>query len=122
MVAICLGGITVASKMCSRLFGPSDSHSSRSSGVRPIPWLGTAVPLHRPLLEARDLDAVQHLAGAQVADLEPEQIVDVHETERLGGVDRERADDVAERADRPARPCACAVSATLRSGDFSPAR
>ena len=98
-MAICFGGITVASKTCSLLFGPSASQSSRSSGVRPMPWLGTAVPFHRSFLEAGDLDAVQHLAGLDVADLEAEQIVDVDEAERLRAVDRERPDGVAERTD-----------------------
>ena len=42
-----------------------------------------AVPLDRSLLEAGDLDPVQHLAGLDVADFEAEQVVDVDETKRL---------------------------------------
>jgi hypothetical protein len=57
------------------------------------------VALHRPLLKARDLDAMQHLPRLDVADLEAEQIVDVDEAQRLLRVHREGADGIAERAD-----------------------
>ena len=80
-----------------------------------------AVPLHRALFEPGDLDAVQHLARLHVADLESEQIVDVHEAERLGAVDRERTDQVAERADLLHDLVLCA-SAIDSSGYCSPAR
>src|SRR5262249_28085485 len=42
-----------------------------------------AVALGRSLLEALHLDAVQLPSGGDVADLETEQLVDIHETERL---------------------------------------
>ena len=58
-----------------------------------------AVPLDRALLVALDLDPVELLAGREVADLEPEQIVDVDVAERLRAVDRERTDRRRERAD-----------------------
>ena len=60
---------------------------------------GAAVPLDRALVVAGDLDAVQHLAGRDVADLEAEQAVDVDEAQRLRAVDRERPDRAAERPD-----------------------
>ena len=59
---------------------------------------GAAVPLHRPLLVALDLDAMQLLAGPDVADLESEQLVDVDVAQRLVAVHRERTDRVREGA------------------------
>ena len=57
MVATCLGGITVASKMCSLLLAPSASQSSFSSGVRPMPWLGQPCrftgPFEKPVTSTR---------------------------------------------------------------------
>ena len=64
---------------------------------------------------------MQHLAGAQVADLEAEQVVDVDEHQRAGAVHGEGPDDVAERpdgADAPLRP----ASATESVGGLEPAR
>ena len=69
-------------------------------GRQADPMAGAAVPLGRPLLKPRHLDAIQLLARLQVAHLEAEQLVDVHEAERLGAVDRERPDARGERADR----------------------
>ena len=40
MLATCFGGITVASKMWSRLLNASVTQISFSSGVIPMPWLG----------------------------------------------------------------------------------
>ena len=55
------------------------TQTSFSSGVRPMPWLGQPCRLTGPFLNPSHLDAVQLLAGLQVADLEAEQLVDVHE-------------------------------------------
>ena len=57
------------------------------------------MPLYWTLREFRHLDAMQHLAGVQVADLEAEQLIYVHETVPLRSIDRERPDDVGERPD-----------------------
>ena len=64
-----------------------------------MPWLGQPCRLVGPFLEARDLDAMPLRAAPQVADLEAQQVVDVHEAERLPAVDGERADARGERAD-----------------------
>src|SRR5688572_30057264 len=50
MLATCFGGITVASKTCSRWLAASQSHTSFSSGVRPTPWLGQPCRLIGPFL------------------------------------------------------------------------
>ena len=81
----------------------------------------TAVPRHRAFLESRDLDAVQLLPGPQVADLEAQQVVDVHVAARLRGVDRERPDRSRERAHGFDHVWVLG-SATNRSGECSPAR
>ena len=99
MLATCFGGITVASKMWTACCAPSHEPQLPLVGRQADAVARAAVPLDRPLLEARDLDAVQHLPGLEVADLEPEQLVDVHEAQRLRAVDGERPDHVAERAD-----------------------
>src|SRR6185295_13815606 len=59
-----------------------------------------AVALDRSFLVAGHLDAVQHLARPQVPDLEAEKLVDVYESERLGGIDGEGPDELPERSDR----------------------
>ena len=48
-----------------------------------MPWLGQPCRLTGPFLKPCDLDAVQLLAGLQVADLEAEQLVDVDVDQRL---------------------------------------
>ena len=88
----------------------------------PMPWLGQPWRLTGPLAKPVHLDAVQHLAGAQVADLESEQVVDVDEAQRLRGVDRERSDGRCRTGRRSQRPCAGRGSAIDRSGEWSPAR
>ena len=50
MLATCRGGIAVASKTCMRLFAASETQSSFSSGVRPMPWLGQPCRLIGPCL------------------------------------------------------------------------
>ena len=55
--------------------------------------------LHKATFEPCDFDAVKLLAGRQVADLEAEQSIDVHEAERAAAVDRERPDGRRERSD-----------------------
>src|ERR1700687_6366637 len=40
MLVVCFGGITVASKTYIRLLAAAESHSSVSSGVSAVPWLG----------------------------------------------------------------------------------
>ena len=64
-----------------------------------MPWLGQPCRLTVPFLKPWHLDAVQLLAGLQVADLEAEQLVDVDEAQRLRAVDGERPDRRRERAD-----------------------
>src|SRR5690242_6566641 len=58
------------------------------------------VALHRPLLKVLDLHPVQHLARAQIANFETEQVVHVDKAEGPASVDRERPDNIAEGADR----------------------
>ena len=55
--------------------------------------------LGRAFLEAGDLDAKPLPAADQVADLETEQTVDVHEAEGLAAVHGEWPDARRERAD-----------------------
>src|SRR5215831_19098457 len=59
----------------------------------------TAVAFHGAFLESGHLDALQQLAGLEITDLEPQQVVDVHVAATLGAVDRERSNDTTERAD-----------------------
>ena len=73
----------MASKRCRRLLWASVSQSSFSSGVRAMPWLGHPWRLVGPFSIAGDLDAKTLPAGRQVAHLETQQTVDVHEAKRL---------------------------------------
>src|SRR5262249_9409983 len=57
----------------------------------------TAVPLYGSTWDALYFDAVEFLARSQIPDLEPQQLVDVHITQCLGVVDRERTNHIAER-------------------------
>ena len=70
-LAICLGGVTVLSKTCSRLLAASQTQISFSSGVRPMPWLGQPWRLGAdPCLNPLHFDTVKLLAGLDVADLQ----------------------------------------------------
>lgn len=60
---------------------------------------GAAVAFDGAHFVAMDFDAVEHFAGAHVADFEAEEGVDIDEAEGLGAVDGEGADGLAEGAD-----------------------
>ena len=98
-LAACFGGIAVASKTWTRWLAASTTQTSFSSGVRPMPWLGQPCRLTVPFLNAGTSTRCSFLPGLQVADLEAEQLVDVHEAQRLRAVDGERPDRRRERPD-----------------------
>ena len=54
------------------------------------------MPLHWAFRKPGHFNPVQHPAGLEIADLEAQQIIDVHEAQRLRAVDRKRADNVRE--------------------------
>src|SRR5437016_4908234 len=56
---------------------------------------------HGSLHAVGNIDLVQDLSRAYVADLESKPLVDIDETERLFAIDRKRPDDVAEGPDGP---------------------
>ena len=84
MLATCFGGITRGVEDVHGVVGAVGEPELLLVRRQPDAVAGAAVPLDRALLEAGHFDAVQHLAGLQVADLEAEQLVDVDEAERLG--------------------------------------
>src|SRR5450432_573030 len=57
------------------------------------------MPIGRAVWVAGDLDALDHFAGLQVADLEAKQLVDIGEYEGLGPVDGKWPNEIAERTD-----------------------
>ena len=83
MLATCRGGIVVASKTCSVLLAASDDPDFLLVRRQADAVARAAVPLDRPLLVALHLDPMELLARGQVAHLEAEQAVDVHEAEGL---------------------------------------
>ena len=60
----------------------------------------TTVAIRLTIWKSFHFNEVYALARLQIADLKTQQIVDIDEHQRLGPVDRERADGGAERSDR----------------------
>ena len=83
MLAICFGGIDRVVEDVQRAVGGVADPDFLLVRRQADAVAGAAVPLDRALLEALHLDAVQHLARLQVADLEAEQAVDVDVAQRL---------------------------------------
>ena len=95
----CFGGMTVASKMCSRVLKASVSQSSLSSGDSPMPWLGQPCRLVGPFLYPCTSTRYSFRPEPRSPTSKPSKLVDVDEAERLAAVDRERPDARAEGTD-----------------------
>ena len=57
-----------------------------------------AMTFHRATLESLHFDTMQLLAGLQIANLETQQVVDIHKTKGLVAIDRERTNVRGKRS------------------------